>query len=50
MKQKRNRPKETSPNREEIYRRVSRFVEHCNRLGVPHLYSIYNIYRADDTP
>lgn len=39
---------DVSPNREEIYRRVNRFVEHCARLGVPNPYSIYDIYKADE--
>ncbi len=36
------------PGREEIYRRMARFVEHCRRLGVPNPYSWQDIYRADD--
>ena len=39
---------DVAPHREEIYRRVSRFVAHCARLGVPNPYSIYDIYRADE--
>jgi radical SAM superfamily enzyme YgiQ (UPF0313 family) len=39
---------DVAPHREEIYRRVSRFVEHCARLGIPNPYSIYDIYRADE--
>ena len=36
------------PGREEIYRRMGRFVDFCRRLGVPNPYSWQEIYRADD--
>ncbi len=35
------------PCREEIYRRVSRFVEHCEALGIPNPYFEHDIYKAD---
>ncbi|MGO4294301.1 B12-binding domain-containing radical SAM protein [Chitinophaga sp. RAB17] len=35
------------PVREEIYRRVNRFVEHCYKLGIPNPYSEKEIYDAD---
>jgi radical SAM superfamily enzyme YgiQ (UPF0313 family) len=39
--------KESEPQREEIYRRVNRFVQHCHRLGIPNPYSWHDIYQAD---
>lgn len=36
------------PSREETYKRVSRFVEHCNKLGIPNIYSLHNTYKADE--
>jgi radical SAM superfamily enzyme YgiQ (UPF0313 family) len=38
---------EGEPSREETYERVNRFLEHCNRLGVPNPYSLPEIYEAD---
>jgi hypothetical protein len=38
---------EGKPSREEIMNRVCRFVQHCNRLGIPNPYSMYEIYQAD---
>jgi hypothetical protein len=35
------------PDREETYRRVSRFIEHCKQLGIPNPYSLKDIYNAD---
>ncbi len=35
------------PSREEIFRRVSRFVQRCNELGIPNPYSINEIHQAD---
>jgi len=35
------------PSREETYQRISRFVEHCRRLGIANPYSLYDIYQAD---
>jgi hypothetical protein len=36
------------PPREVIYKRMNRFVRHCERLGIPNPYSIHDIYRADE--
>jgi radical SAM superfamily enzyme YgiQ (UPF0313 family) len=36
------------PNREEIYKRLNRFTQHCARLGIPNPYSLRDIYNADD--
>lgn len=36
------------PSREETYRRISRFVEHCNRLEIANPYSLYDISQADE--
>lgn len=38
----------TEPSREEIYKRVCRFVEHCRKLGIPNPYSLRDVYLADD--
>jgi radical SAM superfamily enzyme YgiQ (UPF0313 family) len=35
------------PGREETYKRLSRFVEHCKRLGIPNPYSMVEIHQAD---
>jgi hypothetical protein len=35
------------PTRRETYHRITRFVEHCRKLGIPNPYSIQNIYQAD---
>jgi radical SAM superfamily enzyme YgiQ (UPF0313 family) len=35
------------PSREETYRRVSRFVRHCKKLGIPNPYSMQEIHQAD---
>lgn len=35
------------PQREEIYSRVSRFVNKCNELGIPNPYTEQEIYQAD---
>jgi radical SAM superfamily enzyme YgiQ (UPF0313 family) len=35
-------------SREELYSRLNRFVEHCNRLGIPNPYSWPDIYEADE--
>jgi radical SAM superfamily enzyme YgiQ (UPF0313 family) len=35
------------PTREEVYRRMNRFVQHCDKLGIPNPYSIQDIYKAD---
>lgn len=36
------------PGRESVYERISRFVDHCARLGIPNPYSLYDIYMADE--
>lgn len=36
------------PSREEIFKRVYRFVERCDQLGIPNPYSIDEIYKADE--
>jgi len=38
---------ECEPPREEIYRRVGRFIRHCKKLGIPNPYSIREIQQAD---
>jgi radical SAM superfamily enzyme YgiQ (UPF0313 family) len=35
------------PRREEIYRRMWRFVEHCEKLGIPNPYSLHDFHKAD---
>ncbi len=35
------------PSREESYRRLNRFIEHCKKLGIPNPYSLSEIYKAD---
>jgi radical SAM superfamily enzyme YgiQ (UPF0313 family) len=39
---------ETNPTREETYRRVNRFVQHCRKLGIPNPYKLKEIYQADE--
>ncbi len=36
------------PSREEIHRRMWRFVRHCHNLGIPNPYSLHDIYQADE--
>ncbi len=36
------------PQREEVYSRMNRFVQHCEKLGIPNPYSIQEIYKADE--
>jgi radical SAM superfamily enzyme YgiQ (UPF0313 family) len=36
------------PHREEMYKRLNRFVRHCARLGIPNPYSLRDIYQADE--
>ena len=38
---------DVEPKREEIYRRTWRFVEHCEKLGIPNPYSLQDIFQAD---
>jgi radical SAM superfamily enzyme YgiQ (UPF0313 family) len=35
------------PSREETYRRLNRFTMHCQKLGIPNPYSMYDIHEAD---
>ncbi len=35
------------PSPEERYRRMKRFTQHCDRLGIPNPYSMADIYQAD---
>lgn len=35
------------PRREEIYRRMWRFTEHCKKLGIPNPYSLHDFHEAD---
>jgi radical SAM superfamily enzyme YgiQ (UPF0313 family) len=35
------------PSREVIFQRVSRFVQHCRKLGIPNPYSLKELYEAD---
>lgn len=35
------------PNREERYKRVNRFAQHCKKLGIPNPYSSHEIHLAD---
>jgi radical SAM superfamily enzyme YgiQ (UPF0313 family) len=39
---------EAEPSREETYRRVNRFIAHLDKLGIPHPYTLQEIYRADE--
>jgi hypothetical protein len=36
------------PHREEIFRRLNRFVKHCRDIGVPNPYSLQDINEADE--
>lgn len=36
------------PGREETYNRLNRFVQHLIRLGIPNVYSMCDIYEADE--
>lgn len=36
------------PKREEIYRRLGRFIKHQNKLGIPNPYSLRDIFQADE--
>jgi radical SAM superfamily enzyme YgiQ (UPF0313 family) len=38
---------ETPPSREETYRRLNRFTEHCKKLGIPNPYTLREIHGAD---
>ncbi len=39
---------ECYPLREEAYDRMHRFVDHCNKLGIPNPYTMREIYEADE--
>jgi len=39
---------DSEPSRQEAYKRMNRFVEHCNKLGVPNPYSLKETYSADE--
>jgi radical SAM superfamily enzyme YgiQ (UPF0313 family) len=39
---------DTPPSREETYRRLNRFLDHCKSLGIPNPYTLREIYRADE--
>jgi radical SAM superfamily enzyme YgiQ (UPF0313 family) len=39
---------DSEPSREEVYKRVNRFVRQCERLGIPNPYSMLDFYRADE--
>jgi len=36
------------PPREETYKRISRFIQHCRQLGIPNPYTLKEIYQADE--
>jgi len=38
---------DVEPPREEIYRRMWLFVEHCKNLGIPNPYSLHDFHQAD---
>jgi radical SAM superfamily enzyme YgiQ (UPF0313 family) len=39
---------EAEPSREVIYQRSNRFIQHLDKLGIPHPYSLSEIYKADE--
>lgn len=39
---------DSDPPRQEVYKRVSQFVRHCERLAIPNLYSMLDFYKADE--
>jgi radical SAM superfamily enzyme YgiQ (UPF0313 family) len=39
---------DSEPSREETFRRVNRFVQHCKKLGIPNPYSLSDVYKADE--
>jgi radical SAM superfamily enzyme YgiQ (UPF0313 family) len=39
---------ETDPEREVIYERLNRFIQHLDKLGIPHPYSMEEIRMADE--
>lgn len=36
------------PSREEMFRRVNRFVQHCKKLNIPTPYSLFDVQQADE--
>ncbi|MCP4147328.1 MAG: B12-binding domain-containing radical SAM protein [bacterium] len=38
----------TEPYRDEIYKRVNRFVAFCREIGIPNPYSLLDIHKADE--
>jgi hypothetical protein len=38
---------DVEPAREEIYRRMWQFVEHCKKLNIPNPYSLHDFHQAD---
>lgn len=36
------------PSREVSYQRINRFIEHCDKLGIPNPYSLNDVFRADE--
>jgi radical SAM superfamily enzyme YgiQ (UPF0313 family) len=39
---------DTDPTREEAYQRMNRFTQHCQQLGIPNPYSMFEFYKADE--
>lgn len=39
---------DVEPSREETRKRMSRFVEHCDKLGIPNPYCLKDTYKADE--
>jgi hypothetical protein len=39
---------DSEPSRREMFERIRRFTRHCQELGIPNPYSLYDIYQADD--
>ncbi len=39
---------DTQPQREIIYQRLNRFVQHLEKLGIPNPYSLKDVFRADE--
>ncbi len=35
------------PSREETFKRINRFVQHCDRLGIPNPYTLQDLHKAD---
>ncbi len=39
---------DSEPRREVIYNRLSRFIEHLNKCGIPNPYTLHDMYKADE--